>query len=104
MADDDDDEISGQVVGAMRREVEVANRAIIVHLEECAKQLAFAAARAAAAKAALYRSPHITLFSDRGFPGPDFGGCGGGYHDLPFFDLPGFRTFFRGVRPGWAFA
>ena len=52
MADDDDDEISGEVVGAVRREVLPANRAGVVDFQERSKELAFAAARTATAKAA----------------------------------------------------
>ena len=73
MTDDDDDEIGGQVVGAVRREIEPANLAVVGDLEEGAKQLALAAARTAAAEAAFQRGPDVTLFGDSGLPAPDLG-------------------------------
>src|ERR1700761_1103237 len=98
MADDDDDEIGGQVVSAVRREIEPAHRAVIVDLEIGAKQLALAAAWATAAKAALDRRPDVALLGHAGFAGPNLGGRGGdrrhAFHDLPRFDFP---VFFSGL-------
>src|ERR1700742_4799496 len=97
MADDDDHEIGRQIVGAVRREVEVAHRTIVVDLEEGAKQFALATTRTAAAKAALDRGPHVALLAAGGLPGPSLLGhglasqgsrcCAHGAHDLPFPDL-----------------
>src|SRR6185295_17534144 len=85
-----------------------ANRAIVRGLQKGAKQLAFAAARAAAAKAALHRGPEVALLAPDGIPGPDWRRGAHRFHDLPFFGLPGFglpglRSFLRGLRPGCAF-
>src|SRR4029450_5365529 len=88
-ADDDDHEISGQVVGPMRRVVETADRAVVIDLQEGAKQLALAAAGAAAAKAALHCGPDVALLGVYGIPGPDWRRGAHGFHDLPLFDLPG---------------
>src|SRR5690349_16102904 len=112
MADDDDDKIGRQIVGAMRREIEAAGRAIVGHLQPGAKQLALAAARAAAAEAALHRGPHVALCADdgslarpylrsRAYRFHDFGLA----LDLPRFTLPdfflsGLRFLSRGLRPG----
>src|SRR5882757_4086598 len=109
MADDDDHEIGGQVVGAVRRVVEATGRAMVVDLQEGAKQLAFAAARAAAAEAAFHRGPDVALRGGRGVPGPDSRRRIHRFHDLPFFGWPGFalpglRSFLRGLRPGCGFA
>src|SRR3954453_7161880 len=108
MADDDDHEISGQVVGPMWRVVETADRAVVIDLQEGAKQLALAAAGAAAPKAALHRGPDVALLGLHGIPGPDWRRGAHRFHDLPFFGLPGFglpglRSFLRGLRPGCAF-
>src|SRR5829696_8219432 len=94
----------------MWREIEPALRAIIGSLQEGAKQLAFAAARAAATKAALHRGPEVALLGLHGVPGPDCCRSVHRFHDLPFFDLPGLalpdlplwglRTSSRGLRPG----
>src|SRR6202043_2477001 len=105
VADDDDHEIGRQIVGAMRREVEVADLAVVVDLEEGAKQFSLAAARAAAAEAALQRGPDVAFLDEAGFAGPYLAGGAHGFHDLPLFDLPdffrsGFRGFSRGLRPG----
>src|SRR5207244_1928573 len=90
VADDDDHEIGGQVVGAVWGEVETASRTMIVNLQEGAKQFSLAAARAAAAKAALHRAPDVALLADSGFAGPH-GGCASyRLHDLPLPDLPDF--------------
>src|SRR6202043_2578669 len=93
----------------MRREVLSADRAMIVDFQECAKQFALAAARAAAAQSALQRGPDVALGSRHRIRSPDLGGLAHGFHDLPFFDLPGpalpgLRSFLRGLRPGCAFA
>src|SRR5262249_9798093 len=102
VTDNDDDEIGGQVVGAMRREVEVADRAIVGGLQESAKQLSLAAARTAAAKAALHRAPEVTPPANSVFPGPH-SRCAYRFHGLPFPDLPDFclprlRSFVREAR------
>src|SRR5262249_31101262 len=68
--------------------VEPADRAVVVHLEKRAKQLALAAARAASAKAALQRSPDVALLDESRLAGPDLAAGGHGFHDLPFLDLP----------------
>src|SRR5436190_11264637 len=120
MADDDDDQIGRQVVGAMRRKIQPANRTMIGHLEECAEQLALAAAGTAAAQSAFQRGPDLALFAPCGIPRPDFRLFAHGFHDLsfeglPLFDLPrlplaglprlplaGLRSFLRGLRPGCA--
>jgi hypothetical protein len=62
VADNDDDEIGRQVVGAMRREILPADRTMVVDLQEGAKQLALAATGAAAAQSAFQRGPHVALF------------------------------------------
>src|SRR5882724_565548 len=108
MADDNDHEIGRQIVGAVRREIEAAGRAIIGGLEESAKQFAFAATRAAATKTALHCGPEVALLGLHGIPGPDWRRGAHRFHDLPFFGLPGFglpglRSFLRGLRPGCAF-
>src|SRR5262245_423696 len=102
MADNDDDEIGGQVVGAVRGEVEAAGRTVVGGLQESAKQFSLAAARTTAAKTALHRAPEITLLAKGGLPGPHTS-CAYGLHDLPFPDLPDFclprlRSFFREAR------
>src|SRR5258705_7958738 len=84
MADDDDDEIGWQIVGAVRREIEPAHGATIVDLQKGTEQLAFAAARATAAKPALQGGPKIAFFDRAGLAGPDL--VGGG-HGLPYLAL-----------------
>src|SRR6185312_5923030 len=96
-ADDDDHEIGRQIVRAVRGEIEPAYPAIVVDLQERAKQLSLAAARTAAAKAALERSPHVALFDEARLARPDFGGRGHRFHDLLRLALPDF--FFSGLRP-----
>src|ERR1700732_1132140 len=93
----------------MRREIQPANRAVVVDLEEGAKQLAFAAAGAAATESALQRGPYIALLGRRGILGPNHLVGAHGFHDLPLFDLPDFaspdlRSFLRGLRPGCGLA
>src|SRR5262245_34223271 len=89
MADDDDDKIGGQVVGAMRGEVETASRAVVADFQESAKQLSLAAARTTAAKTALHRAPEVAFPANGGLAGPH---ASSAYrlHDLPFPDLPDF--------------
>src|SRR5258708_39864009 len=87
---------------------------MIGHLQECAEQLAFAAARTAATQSAFQRGPDVAFFARCGIPRPDFGLFAHGFHDLsfedlPLFDLPrlplpGLRSFLRGLRPGCALA
>src|ERR1700730_8032597 len=96
MADDDDDEIGRQIVGAMRRKIEPAHGATIVDLQKSTEQLAFAAARATAAKPALQGRPEIAFFDRAGFAGPDLVGGAHGFHDLALFELPNFSD------PAWA--
>src|ERR1700738_5388815 len=79
MADDDDDEIGRQIVGAVRREIEPAHGATIVDLQKSTEQLAFAAARATAEKPALQGRPKIAFFDRASFAGPDLVG---GAHGL----------------------
>src|ERR1700744_3878307 len=89
----------------MRREIEAAYPAIVVDLEERAEQLAFAAARTAAAKAALQRRPDVALLDQAGLACPGF--CHR-LHDLPrlspFSALPDFFPALLfvsfGLRPG----
>src|ERR1700739_3452395 len=96
MADDDDHEIGRQIIGAMRREVEAANRTVIVDFQEGTEQLAFAAARAAAAKAALQGGPDVAL---PGEPSPARPGFRHRLHDLPRLPpLPALSDFFSGLR------
>src|SRR4029450_10853073 len=114
VADNDDDEIGGQVVGTVRREIQPANRTMIGHLQECAKQLALAAARTASAKSAFQRGPDVALFGQCGISGPDFRLLAHGFRDLSFegpplfyfprLPLAGLRSFLRGLRPGCALA
>src|SRR4051812_3457788 len=107
MADNDDHEISRQVVGAMRGIIKPAHRAVIVHFQEGPKQFPLAATRATSAQAPLESGPKVTFLTCRGFPGPDLCRLVHGFHDLPFFDLlllRGLRSFLRGLRPGCALA
>src|SRR6266404_7732907 len=96
MADDDDDEIGRQIVSAVRREIEPAHGATIVDLQKSTEQLAFAAARATAAKPALQGGPKIAFFDRAGFAGRDLVGGAHGLHDLALFELPNFSD------PAWA--
>src|SRR5580704_10877051 len=89
MADNDDDEIGRQIVGAVRREIEPTHGATIVDLQKSTEQLAFAAARATAAKPALQGGPKIAFFDRAGFAGPDLVGGAHGHHHLALFELPG---------------
>jgi ribonuclease R len=109
LPDNHDHEIGRQVVGTVRREIEPANRAMVVDLQEHAKQPAFAAPRAAAEKTALHRGPQIAFFGSSNLARPDCRRRAYRFHDLPRFDLPGFalpglRSFLRGLRPGCALA
>src|ERR1700738_4076753 len=79
MADDDDDEIGRQIVGAVRREIEPAHGATIVDLQKSTEQLAFAAARPTAEKPALQGRRKIAFFDRASFAGPDLVG---GAHGL----------------------
>src|SRR5262249_20293424 len=106
----DDDEIGGQIVSAVRGEIEPAHRAIIGDLQIGAKQLALATARAAAAEAALHRGPKVALLADGGgLAGP---GVLSGAHRfldllrfiLPDFFLSGLRFLSCGLQPGRSFA
>src|ERR1700724_2830316 len=96
MADDDDDEIGRQIVGAVRRENEPAHGATIVDLQKGTEQLAFAAARATAAKPALQGRPKVAFFDRAAFAGPDLVGGAHGLHDLALFELPWLLLFGRG--------
>src|SRR6202790_2723967 len=96
MADNDDDEIGRQIVGAVRREIEPAHGATIVDLQKGTEQLAFAAARATAAKPALQGRPKIAFFDRASFAGPDLVGGAHGLHDLALFELP------NSSDPAWA--
>ena len=96
MADDDNYEIGRQIVGAVRREIEPAQGATIVDLQKGTEQLAFAAARATAAKPALQGRPKIAFFDRASFAGPDLIGGAHGLHDLVLFELP------NSSDPAWA--
>src|SRR5262249_14324805 len=87
MPDDDDHEIGRQIVSAMRRKIEPAHGATIVDLQKGAEQLAFAAARATAAKPARQGRPKIAFFWRTGFAAPDFVGWIHCLHDLARFEL-----------------
>src|SRR5205085_1541 len=107
VADNDDDAIGRKIVGAVRAEIQSANRAVIGDFQESTKQFALAAARAAAAQASLQGGPQVALFGRPGFPLPDDRLAAHGFHDLPFIAfpillLPCLRSLSRGLRPGWA--
>src|ERR1700737_1356995 len=96
MADDDDDEIGRQIIGAVRREIEPANGATIVDLQKSTEQLSFAATRAMAAKPALQGRPNIAFFDRASFAGPDLVDGAHGLHDLALVELP------NSSDPAWA--
>jgi hypothetical protein len=71
MADEDDREIGGQVVGALVGVVLATVLAVIDRLEESPEQLAFATVWAASQQAALHRLGDVALLAcvfDRGLP------------------------------------